>query len=73
MTVIEKDVDLIKLLKDSFEGKIDIIHSDVLKIDVNKLGKEKFTVFGNLPYNISTGILCKWIINIDDKNFGLKI
>ena len=72
LTVIEKDVDLIKLLKDSFEGKIDIIHSDVLKIDVNKLGKEKFTVFGNLPYNISTEILCKWIINIDDKNFWFK-
>ena len=27
------------------------------------------TVFGNLPYNISTEILCKWILNIDDKNF----
>ena len=24
-------------------------------------------VFGNLPYNISTEILCKWILNLDDK------
>ena len=26
-------------------------------------------VFGNLPYNISTEILCKWILNLNDKNF----
>jgi len=69
LTVIEKDGDLIKLLKNTFDQRINIIHSDVLKIDVNKLDKEKFTVFGNLPYNISTEILCKWIININDKNF----
>ena len=24
-------------------------------------------VFGNLPYNISTEILCKWILNLDNK------
>ncbi len=23
-------------------------------------------VFGNLPYNISTELLCKWILNLDD-------
>ena len=28
------------------------------------LFKEKVTVFGNLPYNISTEILSKWIINL---------
>ena len=28
---------------------------------------DKLLVFGNLPYNISTEILCKWIINLDDK------
>ena len=69
LTVIEKDEKLIKLLKSSYDKKIDIIHSDVLNIDVSELDKEKFTVFGNLPYNISTEILCKWIVNINDKNF----
>ena len=29
--------------------------------------KDKVTVFGNLPYNISTEILSKWIINLKDK------
>ena len=46
-----------------------IINQDVLKINENYLENEKLTVFGNLPYNISTEILCKWITNIDDDNF----
>ena len=28
--------------------------------------KNKLIVFGNLPYNISTEILTKWIINLDN-------
>ncbi|MDA9604206.1 16S rRNA (adenine(1518)-N(6)/adenine(1519)-N(6))-dimethyltransferase RsmA [Candidatus Pelagibacter sp.] len=66
--VIEKDNDLSLLLQDKFNDKIDIINSDVLKISENKISKKKLTVFGNLPYNISTEILSKWIINLE-KNF----
>ena len=33
------------------------------------LFKEKVTVFGNLPYNISTEILSKWIINLKDNSW----
>ena len=61
LTVIEKDGNLTKLLENYFDQKINIIHNDVLKIDVNKLDSEKFTVFGNLPYNISTQILSNLI------------
>jgi len=72
LTVIEKDGNLTKLLKNSFGQKINIIHNDILKIDINKLDTDKFIVFGNLPYNISTEILCNWIININDNNFWFK-
>ena len=34
-----------------------------------KIAKEKLIVFGNLPYNISTEILCKWILNLDNNYF----
>ena len=27
---------------------------------------EKFTVFGNLPYNISTEIICRWVLNLKE-------
>ncbi len=72
LTVIEKDDNLTKILKESFGLKINIIHDDVLNIDENKLDEEKLIVFGNLPYNISTEILCKWILNINDNNFWFK-
>tara|TARA_B100001093_G_scaffold201898_1_gene193946 strand:- start:306 stop:1094 length:789 start_codon:yes stop_codon:yes gene_type:complete len=67
--VIEKDKNLVKLLKNDFGSTISIINQDVLKVNENFLEKEKLTVFGNLPYNISTEILCKWIINIKTNNF----
>jgi len=66
--VVEKDDELALLLKDKFTNEITIINDDVLKISEEKISNEKLTVFGNLPYNISTEILSKWIINID-KNF----
>ncbi len=64
---IEKDIKLTKLLIQKFGEKIEIVNEDILKIDENLLNKEKLIVFGNLPYNISTEILCKWILNINDK------
>ena len=67
--VIEKDSNLAKSLNKTFGSKIKIINEDVLEVDENNLDNETLTVFGNLPYNISTEILCKWILNIKDKNF----
>ena len=65
--VVEKDNRLVSFLRKKFENKIEIIHNDILKIDENKLCDEKLIVFGNLPYNISTEILCKWILNLHNK------
>ena len=65
--VVEKDNDLTSLLKEKFNNKIEVINKDVLKIDENLLSDQTLTVFGNLPYNISTEILCKWILNIKKK------
>jgi 16S rRNA (adenine1518-N6/adenine1519-N6)-dimethyltransferase len=57
------------LLKKNLDSDIKIINDDVLEIDENKLDHDILTVFGNLPYNISTEILCNWILNIKNKNF----
>ena len=65
--VIEKDDDLVLLLEDKFSNKITIINDDVLKISEDKITNEKLIVFGNLPYNISTEILSKWITNISKR------
>ena len=62
--VIEKDRDLVNELKKKFDNQIKIINEDILKIDETNFFNEKVLVFGNLPYNISTEILSKWIINL---------
>ena len=67
LLVIEKDSELVSLLQKEFNNEIQIINEDILNIDENKLDIETLTVFGNLPYNISTEILCKWILNINDQ------
>ena len=65
--VIEKDDELALLLQEKFTNEITIINDDVLKIPEDKISNEKLTVFGNLPYNISTEILSKWVINLGKK------
>ncbi len=65
LILIEKDTVLLNLLKKKFSGKIRFINDDILKISENKLSNNKLTVFGNLPYNISTEILTKWILNLN--------
>ncbi len=64
--VIEKDNQLAIDLKNKFKNRLIIINEDVLNVDVKNLFKDKVIVFGNLPYNISTEILSKWIINLKD-------
>tara|TARA_B100001057_G_scaffold277578_1_gene277873 strand:+ start:7022 stop:7807 length:786 start_codon:yes stop_codon:yes gene_type:complete len=65
--VVEKDNNLACLLKEKFKDKIEVINNDILKVDENSLSDQTLTVFGNLPYNISTEILCKWILNLQEK------
>jgi len=62
--VVEKDDDLAILLKEKFDTEIEIINDDILKVSESNISAQKLSVFGNLPYNISTEILSKWILNI---------
>ena len=67
LTVIEKDENLCQKLFLRFKDKIEIINGDVLKENLEiKNSNEKFTVFGNLPYNISTEIICRWVLNLKE-------
>ena len=70
--VVEKDYRLITTLQRKFQNQIEIINEDILNINEKRLSIDKLIVFGNLPYNISTEILCKWIINLDNNSFWFK-
>ena len=67
--VIEKDENLVLKLSNDFKNEIKIINDDVLDVNEKNIDDDKLVVFGNLPYNISTEILCKWILNLDKNNF----
>ena len=69
--VIEKDNNLAINLEKKFNNQLTVINDDILKIDESSIFKEKVIVFGNLPYNISTEILSKWIIN-SNNNFWFE-
>jgi 16S rRNA (adenine1518-N6/adenine1519-N6)-dimethyltransferase len=64
--VIEKDNGLAENLNVNFGEKLTIINDDILNINEESIFDEKVIVFGNLPYNISTEILSKWILNLKD-------
>ena len=61
LILIEKDKNLAKLLIEKFNNKIMLINDDILNVEENELSDKKMIIFGNLPYNISTQILAKWI------------
>ena len=67
--VIEKDENLAKELSNNFKNEIKVINNDILMINEKKIDNDELIVFGNLPYNISTEILCKWILNLDKSSF----
>jgi len=61
--LIEKDENLVNLLKNKFSENLSIINEDILKFSKNSFLNNKSIIFGNLPYNISSQILAKFIIN----------
>ncbi len=69
--VIEKDFQLSNILRDKFKDRIFVFNKDVLKISEELICNDRLIVFGNLPYNISTQILSKWILN-NSKNVWFK-
>jgi len=71
LLVIEKDNKLVKELRNRYSSNLQIINDDVLNVNESNLFQEKVIVFGNLPYNISTEILSKWIVNLRD-NFWFE-
>lgn len=77
LTVIELDRDLAVRLRG--HGQLDVIESDVLKVDFSALaaqrGTGKLRVVGNLPYNISTPILFHLLDHVavvQDQHFMLQ-
>ena len=61
---VEKDRNLIESLNEKFKNfnKIKIINNDILNLLENNRFGNNITVFGNLPYNISTKIISTLVL-----------
>ncbi|MDP3250306.1 MAG: 16S rRNA (adenine(1518)-N(6)/adenine(1519)-N(6))-dimethyltransferase RsmA [Hydrogenophaga sp.] len=77
LTVIELDRDLAQRLRG--HGQLEVVESDVLKVDftalAERLGTPHIRVVGNLPYNISTPILFHLLDHVGvvkDQHFMLQ-
>ncbi len=60
---VEIDKGLVAELRSSVPDNVKIIHSDILKQDLDDLGlnKQKFTVVANLPFNIGTAVIRRFL------------
>ena len=72
ITVIEKDKRLADSLKENFSEKIKVINEDMLNFSYRDYADKNLIIFGNLPYNISTQILAKWIKMRELNKFSKK-
>jgi|TARA_B100001059_G_scaffold219018_1_gene239735 16S rRNA (adenine1518-N6/adenine1519-N6)-dimethyltransferase len=63
LKIIEKDYTLSKDLKIKYSKnkKIKVYNDDILRFNLEEIAKKNSAVFGNLPYNISSQILVKFI------------
>ena len=62
--LIEKDIELSKILNERYKNKknVRILNQDALTFDLSNVSKNKeIIIVGNLPFNISSQLLIKWI------------
>ena len=62
LTLVEKDKDLFKNLNEKIKyTNYKILNEDIMNLNVESILEKDSIIFGNLPYNISTQILVKFI------------
>lgn len=71
LVAVELDTRLVPVLRREFSDnhRVEIVHDDILKLDLRSLlaseGDGRWKVAANLPYNISTPVLFKFLDHID--------
>lgn len=65
VVAIERDARFAPMLEDlgrAFPGRLEVILADALRVDENQLaGSHPARVVSNLPYNVGTALLIKWL------------
>lgn len=64
VVAIERDSRFVRALSDlarAADGRLEIIEGDALKTDLTTLGPAPRRIVANLPYNIATALLIRWL------------
>lgn len=64
VVAIERDDRAIAIQQEiaaAYPGRLEIVATDALEVDVATLGDEPRRIVANLPYNISTALLLQWL------------
>ncbi len=61
-------IPILKLIENEAMGILKVIEADALHFDENTI-EGKLSIIANLPYNIGTSLILKWIKNIDKFEF----
>ncbi len=68
LVAIERDrrcVEALGELAAAYPGRLEILEGDALAIDAARLGGPPRRIVANLPYNISTALLLRWLATIE--------
>jgi 16S rRNA (adenine1518-N6/adenine1519-N6)-dimethyltransferase len=72
ITAIEYDMRAIQALQsltEVAEDRLEVFHGDALETDLKNLAKKPRAIVANLPYNIATPLLIKWLEDVyNDSN-----
>lgn len=64
LVAIERDDRCVRALQpvqEASDGKLQIIPEDALAVDITTLGPPPYRIIANLPYNIATPLLIRWL------------
>ncbi len=64
---IEKDKttrSILDKIVDASDGRLTVIYDDALKVDLSKLGVKEYAICSNLPYNVGTELLTRWLVRV---------
>jgi 16S rRNA (adenine1518-N6/adenine1519-N6)-dimethyltransferase len=64
VVAIERDercVEALGPLVDAADGRLEIFHGDALEVNLSALGPPPVRIVANLPYNIATPLLIRWL------------
>ncbi|MEO3429651.1 16S rRNA (adenine(1518)-N(6)/adenine(1519)-N(6))-dimethyltransferase RsmA [Pelagibius sp. CAU 1746] len=75
VVAVEKDSRCLEALAElaaAYPGRLEVVEGDALEIDLAELGTAPRQIVSNLPYNISTALLVRWLIALaaDPKAFS---